>query len=106
MAANPVLTTTVNKTDVLCNDGDQPALCTVTQPTTGTAPYQYSLDGITFQPGNMFNGLVAGTYTCFYRDSNGCQGSQPVTITQPTQLTASSSAPPVAAVGGTAAVTC
>ena len=104
VATNPVLTTTVNRMDVLCN-GASTGIITVTQPATGTAPYQYSLDGITFQPGNIFNGLVAGTYTVFYRESNGCQGSQPVTITQPTPLTVSSSAPPITTVGGTTTVT-
>jgi hypothetical protein len=98
------LTTTVTKTDVLCNDASNGTI-TVTQPTAGSAPFQYSLDGITWQASNVFNGLVAGTYTVHYRESTGCQGSQPVTITQPTQLTASSSAPPIATVGGTTTVT-
>jgi gliding motility-associated-like protein len=98
------LTTTVTKTDVLCNGGSTGTI-TVTQPTTGTAPFEYSLDGITWQASNVFNGLVAGAYTVHYRESTGCQGSQPATITQPTQLTASSSAPPITTVGGTTTVT-
>jgi hypothetical protein len=98
------LTTPITKTDILCNGGSNGTI-TVTQPATGSAPFQYSLDGITWQASNVFNGLVAGTYTVHYRESTGCQGSQPITITQPTQLTASSSATPIVTVGGTTTVT-
>ncbi len=103
VGANPVLTTTVNKTDVSCNGGSTGTI-TVTQPTIGTPPYQYSLDGITWQVVNTFNGLVAGTYTVYYRESNGCQGSQAVTITQPIQLTTTSSASPIVTADGTTSV--
>ena len=85
-----VFTTTVNKTDVLCNGGSTGSI-TVTQPTTGVAPYQYSLDGITWQGGNLFNGLVARTYTVYYRESNGCQGSQPVIINEPAAIAVTTS---------------
>ena len=37
----------------------------------GTAPYQYSLDGINFQPGDIFSGLAPATYTVRMRDANG-----------------------------------
>ncbi|MEM8908801.1 MAG: T9SS type A sorting domain-containing protein, partial [Bacteroidota bacterium] len=37
----------------------------------GTAPYQYSLDGNTFQESNLFNGLGAGTYTFTIEDAMG-----------------------------------
>jgi len=37
----------------------------------GTPPYQYSLDGITFQLGNQFNGLTPGLYTVTVKDSDG-----------------------------------
>ncbi|MFI5132895.1 MAG: gliding motility-associated C-terminal domain-containing protein, partial [Chitinophagales bacterium] len=56
---------------------------------------QYSLDGVTWQAGNTFVGLAAGTYTVYYKESNGCQGSQSVTILQPSILTATSSTVPV-----------
>lgn len=91
VATSAVLTTTVNKTDVLCNGGST-ATIIVTQPTTGTGPYQYSLDGITWQGANEFNGLVAGTYSVYYRESNGCQGSQSVIINEPAELAVTASA--------------
>jgi large repetitive protein len=37
--------------------------------TDGIPPYQYSLDGINFQPGNQFTGLKAGNYTVTVKDS-------------------------------------
>jgi guanyl-specific ribonuclease Sa len=40
--------------------------------TGGTAPYTYSKDGFTFVQSNVFDNLVAGTYTTFVKDANGC----------------------------------
>ncbi len=36
----------------------------------GTAPYQYSIDGINFQSSNQFNGLTPGTYTIVVKDAS------------------------------------
>jgi gliding motility-associated-like protein len=85
----PPLTTTVIKTNVLCN-GDATGTITVNQPALGTAPFQYSLNGVTWQSSNLFTGLVANLYTVFYRSSNGCTGSQTVSITEPVPLLAAS----------------
>lgn len=49
----------------------------------GTAPLQYSLDGITFQASNLFNALPAASYTVFIKDANGCQNSKNILITSP-----------------------
>lgn len=90
----PPLSTTANKTDALCNGGSTGAI-TVTQPSNGTAPFEYSLDGIIWQSSNVFNGLSAGTYTVYFRESNGCQGNLSIAIDEPTVLTASSAFVPV-----------
>lgn len=45
----------------------------------GKNPYQYSLDGITFQNSNVFN-LTAGSYTVFVKDNNNCTASQNIVI--------------------------
>lgn len=84
----PPLTTTVIKTNVLCN-GDATGTITVNQPPLGAPPFQYSLDGITWQSSNLFTGLVANLYTVFYRSANACTGSQTVNITEPAVLAAS-----------------
>lgn len=39
---------------------------------TGPGVYEYSLDGITFQAGNVFTGLASGEYTVYVKDANGC----------------------------------
>jgi gliding motility-associated-like protein len=38
----------------------------------GIGSYEYSLDGINYQPSNFFNALGTGEYTIFIRDINGC----------------------------------
>ena len=42
--------------------------------------YTFSIDGQTFQPGNTFNGLSAGTYTVSVRDQNNCLSIRPVSL--------------------------
>ncbi len=37
----------------------------------GTTPYSYSIDGMNFQPGNIFDLLAAGPYTITVKDVNG-----------------------------------
>jgi gliding motility-associated-like protein len=50
----------------------------------GTFPYEYSLDGVTYQSSNLFF-VAAGTYTVYTRDRNGCTSTIPNNVvTQPT----------------------
>jgi gliding motility-associated-like protein len=88
LKVNVVLTATVastNPTSCTAFDGT----ITVTNPTGGAAPYQYSIDGITFQASNVFTGLAENNYTVIIRDANGCTQSLPsVAITAPNSITA------------------
>lgn len=78
----------VNLTDALCN-GSSSGTVEVAG-SNGTAPYQYSINGGgLFVSSGMFTGLAAGTYTVIVRDNNQCTFNVPVTINQPTALTAS-----------------
>ena len=43
--------------------------------TGGIGPYTYSLDDVTYQASNIFNGLINGTYTGWVMDAYGCKGS-------------------------------
>jgi|GEM_PF-1074192 len=54
----------------------------------GTGTLEYSDDnGSTYQPGNEFSGLGAGTYQVVVKDANGCTSSATsVTITAPTAV--------------------
>lgn len=38
----------------------------------GTAPYTYSLNGNTYQSGNVFTGLAGGVHIAYVMDQNGC----------------------------------
>jgi len=41
----------------------------------GTLPLQYSIDGINFQAGNVFQSLAKGNYTVVVIDANSCRNS-------------------------------
>ncbi len=49
--------------------------------TGGTAPLQYSTDGINFQNNNVFNNLDSGVYVGYVQDANGCIGTDTVHLT-------------------------
>jgi hypothetical protein len=52
-------------------------------PGNGTAPFMYSIDGISFQAGTMFSGLLAGSYTLTVKDAalNTATAPAPIVIT-------------------------
>ena len=86
-----VLSATNTVSEVTCNgftDGE----ISVTSPAGGTAPYEYSLDGITFQPSSLFTGLSGGTETITVRDANGCLLTLPgILINEPALISFSDS---------------
>jgi hypothetical protein len=55
-------------------------------PTSGTAPYQYSLNGVPFQGASTFSNLPIGTYTILVKDANNCISNGIITLTQPTAI--------------------
>ncbi|WP_180336346.1 T9SS type B sorting domain-containing protein [Pontibacter ramchanderi] len=61
-----------------CADND--GTITAGTVTGGVAPYQYSINGTTFQSGTAFTGLASGSYTLTVRDANGCIVTRAVTI--------------------------
>jgi len=86
VAMGSSLTSSINSGNPPCfnvNDGT----ITIT-PTSGTAPYMYSLNGGPAQAGNTFTGLAPGTYTITFTDTNGCTGTNSVTLTGNTAITA------------------
>ena len=70
-----------SQTNVSCFNGNDGSVTVAGN--DGTAPYQYSIDGITFQGSGTFENLTSGSYTVTVRDSNGCTFPVAVTITQP-----------------------
>jgi len=56
----------------------------------GTAPYEYSINGGSYQISNVFNNLTVGNYTILVKDSNGClSNQQTVTISGPPPISIS-----------------
>jgi hypothetical protein len=47
---------------------------------SGTAPLQYSINGVTFQSSGYFGGLTAGSYTVTIKDANGCTSTVNTTV--------------------------
>lgn len=71
-------------TDNLCS-GDTEGVVDVSA-SGGTSPYEYSIDGASFQSASMFTGLSAGTYSVVVRDSQMCTASGSVTISEPSAI--------------------
>jgi gliding motility-associated-like protein len=107
VAPGPPLTVTANSANTTCpgiNDG------TITLvPTSGAAPYQYSLNGLPFQGSNVYTGLAPGTYFVTVKDANNCLLANIQVLVAPgTALTATAVATPAACSGvnnGTITVT-
>ncbi|UPT66744.1 MAG: SprB repeat-containing protein [Sphingobacteriales bacterium JAD_PAG50586_3] len=70
-----------SQTNVLCFGASTGAVTVAGS--GGVTPYQYSINGGTFQSGGSFTGLAAGSYFVTVKDANGCLGTVAVTITQP-----------------------
>lgn len=49
--------------------------------TGGIAPYTYSLNGVNYQPSNVFLNLASGSYTTYVKDFNNVISSQSFTLT-------------------------
>ncbi len=63
-----------------CGSGDGSITLTAA---AGSAPYQYSVDGVNFQLSNFFGTLAAGTYPVTTKDASGCSSGTNVTIISP-----------------------
>jgi len=101
---NPQPTTpsaTLSAGSISCFGGNTTLTVTATG---GTAPYQYSLNGGTFQSGNTFT-VIAGSHIVTVRGTNLCTTTAAITVTQPTAITASASVIPIACNGGTTTLT-
>lgn len=96
--AGTPLNATISKSNVTCYNGINGSI--TINISSGTPPYQYSLDNVTWQTGNSFSGLAAGTYTVYYRDINACSNLQQVIITQPADLNIALAAQPTRCFGG------
>ena len=60
--------------------GQQNGTIIVTTVNGGTSPFQYQLNGGTYQSANKFSALAAGTYQVAVKDFNGCTHTDPVAV--------------------------
>ncbi len=70
------ITYMINESNCDSNDGS----IQVTSVFGGDLPYEFSLDGINYQPSGNFNGLAFGDYVVFVRDNLGCIYLEPMTV--------------------------
>jgi gliding motility-associated-like protein len=105
---NCLAVTTIH-TNVVCGNGNGTITATGSG---GTAPYQYSINGINFQSSNIFNDLGSGTYTVIVKDATGQMATTTVIITNtpgpfvivtttPTSCTVNDGTLTITPVGGT-----
>ena len=71
----------------------------------GTGTLTYRLNNGSYQASNVFTGVAAGSHSVTVKDANGCTKSVSFTLTQPTSLTAGSSATAISCNGGSSTVT-
>jgi gliding motility-associated-like protein len=79
-----VLASSFTAAPVVCN-GQNNGIINVTA-SGGVAPYEFSLDGGTYQNNGLFNTVGAGNHVVTIRDANGCSKTQNITVTQPNIL--------------------
>ncbi|BDD02237.1 malectin domain-containing carbohydrate-binding protein [Persicobacter psychrovividus] len=75
---DPLEITKIEVLDVTCPENLDGALTITVM--GGTMPYEYSLDGQTYQSENIFDGLAKGDYTVYVKDANGCETQKDATI--------------------------
>jgi hypothetical protein len=73
----------------------------------GTPAYTYNLDGGSYQAGNSFTGVPAGSHSITVKDSKGCTSVKAFTVTQTTgtPLSATATAGTISCNGGSTTVT-
>jgi PKD repeat protein len=85
-------------TDALCNAQASGSVSVAAS--SGTAPYQYSIDGgVNWQASGDFPGIGAGTYSVIVMDANGCSTEIGAFVAEPSLLTIATSSTPVLCVG-------
>ena len=84
LSVNGSITSNYNGQEISCygaSDGEITATVT-----SGTAPYEYSLDNSSWTTNPVFSNLSSGTYTIYYRDANLCTNDETFILNDPTDL--------------------
>jgi len=83
------LSFTANNSNVQCTNGSDGVI--IATASGGNGGYTYSLDDLTYTASNTFTGLTAGNYTVYVEDSKACKKTISYTLTEPTQISMSTS---------------
>ena len=83
------ITPSLTTTNATCNGGTGSIV--VSSVAGGTANYTYSKDGTNYQVSATFGSLTAGNYDIYAKDSFGETGYTSATVTQPAQLSVTTS---------------
>lgn len=75
------------QSDITCNGANDGTVTAAAVPGTGLPPYEYSVDGGTYQPDGSFTGLAPGSHTIRIRDGLSCMIDLPFSLDQPPLLT-------------------
>ncbi len=81
------ITSNFNGQDISCfgaSDGEITAGLS-----SGTPPYEYSIDNINWSTNPVFSALSSGSYTIYYRDGNLCLNDETFILTDPNDLSGS-----------------
>ena len=81
---SPLILSMSGKQDVLCNGASTGFV--ILSASGGVTSYQYSYNGVNYQPSGTFNTIPAGTYNLKVKDQNNCITSVPAQFTQPSAL--------------------
>ena len=76
LTVNHLSVSVISRTDEVCGDDGSVTVASA----DGLAPIQYSLDGVTYQSTEEFNGLSDGNYTIYAKDANNCEATANVVI--------------------------
>jgi hypothetical protein len=90
---------TLTQDSVECNGGSDGIV--IASATSGMTPYQYKINGGSFQASGNFTGRAAGTYTVVVLDNLGCTDTATIAVLQPVLLGVSVSATNATTAGGT-----
>ncbi|TND10553.1 MAG: hypothetical protein FD123_195 [Bacteroidetes bacterium] len=94
----PPVTASAVQSNISCFGGSNGSATVTASGGNGVYTYSWAPSGGTAATAS---GLTAGTYTCTISDGAGCTGTQTVTITEPSALTASATQTDVSCNGGT-----
>jgi large repetitive protein len=83
---NPVTSIEVSASDVDCA-GSASGSATVTSVSGGTAPYQYAIDGGSYQAGTTFSGISSGSHSIKVKDAKGCTYETEFAVNATTTIT-------------------